>query len=85
MNQLVSVIIPCYNEAGNVTPLLNAVLSACAAFDHEIICVDDGSNDGTAAELAKISKSHPKIRVLTLKRNFGQSGKTHFFHDDYRR
>lgn len=43
----VSVILPCYNEKGNILPLARAVHENLAAFAHEVIVVDDNSPDGT--------------------------------------
>ncbi len=47
----VSVLIPAKNEAGNLIPLLEEVRTALANENFEVIVVDDGSTDATAAEL----------------------------------
>lgn len=70
-----SLVIPAYNEAGNLLPLLtsaSAVLSTLPA-PHEIIVVDDGSSDATPRELAAASSRCPELRVLTHPRNRGQA------------
>lgn len=70
LNPEVSVIVPAYNEAKNVTLLhrqLIQVLTGVVSF--EIIFVDDGSTDNTFAELKKLSP----IRIIRLDRNFGQT------------
>ena len=70
-----SVIIPVYNEAGSIGPLL-AELEATLdqlSWDSEILVVDDGSQDGTAEVLAERCAGSRRLRVLQLRRNFGQT------------
>src|SRR5947209_9614454 len=71
-----SVLIPVYNEVANVTPLhveLTAVLRGLA-LHYELIFVDDGSTDGTAARLAEIQDADPEhVRIAFLRRNSGQT------------
>jgi glycosyltransferase involved in cell wall biosynthesis len=71
----VSVILPAYNEANNlveVVPRLLGVLGKTSV-DHEVLVVDDGSDDGTTDVMAKLSLLQPEVRVLRLRRNFGKS------------
>ena len=71
-----SILVPVYNEAGNVVELhqeLDRVLRDLPQ-GYELIFVDDGSTDGTAALLAKIQDDDPEhVRVAFLKRNCGQT------------
>lgn len=70
-----SVIIPVYNEDGNVEPLysvLSPVLRQLGR-SYEIIFIDDGSKDGTFEALHKINESDPLCRVIKFRRNFGQT------------
>jgi glycosyltransferase involved in cell wall biosynthesis len=71
-----SILVPVYNEAGNVVELhqeLDAVLRHFA-HGYELIFVDDGSTDGTADLLAQIQDKDPDhVRVAFLKRNCGQT------------
>src|SRR4051794_40821104 len=71
-----SILVPVYNEAGNVVELhaeLDRVLRDHAR-DYELIFVDDGSIDGTAGLLARVQDSDPAhVRVAYLKRNCGQT------------
>ena len=71
----VSVIIPLYNEEANVGPLLSELLAALRALGRrfEVICVDDGSVDGTFAALARAVREEPALRVIRFRRNFGQT------------
>src|SRR5262249_38052554 len=70
-----SVLVPVYNEVDNVVPLheeLDRVLRA-SALRYELIFVDDGSTDGTAANLAAIQDADPgPVLVASLRRNCGQ-------------
>ncbi len=67
--------VPFYNEAGNIRPLLDTALPVLRALEggFEAILVDDGSTDGTGAELAAIATAEPRCRVLTLSPNRGQA------------
>ena len=72
---LVSVIIPLFNEADNVAPLCAALTTALDGLDRpgEVIFVDDGSTDNTAALLAEAAKDHDTFKVISFKRNVGQT------------
>lgn len=70
-----SVVIPVYNEAGNLEPL-HAKLVAIAPQlpgDIEVLYVDDGSRDSSLAELRTIASKDPRAKVLRFGRNFGQT------------
>lgn len=64
-----SVVVPLYNEADNVGPLQTEIAAALADEDYELILVDDGSTDGTVSRIVP----GPRVRVLELSRNTGQS------------
>jgi glycosyltransferase involved in cell wall biosynthesis len=68
-----SIVVPTYNEEGNIAVLFAKIESACAPLAHEVIFVDDGSTDNTKNELANLTRTSPHARVLTLRRNFGQT------------
>ncbi|MCG6576954.1 glycosyltransferase family 2 protein [Pseudomonas sp. AF32] len=75
----VSVLIPAKNEAGNLVPLLEEVRTALADEVFEVIVVDDGSTDATAAELRALqANGYRQLRVLSHARSLGQS--TSVFH-----
>ncbi|MFN7920563.1 MAG: dolichyl-phosphate beta-glucosyltransferase [Bryobacteraceae bacterium] len=70
-----SIVIPAYNEEKRLPPTLERVASYLAASryrPYEVIVVDDGSRDGTAAVAEKFCATHPEFRVL---RNPGNRGK----------
>ena len=69
-----SVVIPVKNEAGNIAPLVAEIARALdgRAF-YEIIYVDDGSTDSTAAEIHRLQASVPQLRLLRHVRSCGQS------------
>ncbi len=69
-----SVIVPMRDESGNVADLVAEIVSVMSALSpFEIVAVDDGSVDGTAAELAAASLSTPQLRVITHATSLGQS------------
>jgi glycosyltransferase involved in cell wall biosynthesis len=65
-----SVVVPVYNER----PTLRLVIERVAAvpIEMEILCVDDGSTDGSREILAKLEKEHPQVRVFLQPRNMGK-------------
>jgi glycosyltransferase involved in cell wall biosynthesis len=71
-----SVVIPMYNEVENVDPMVEGVRAGLADYlgPWELICVDDGSRDGTGERLAGLAMpTGPYLRVIRLRRNFGQT------------
>jgi dolichol-phosphate mannosyltransferase len=69
-----SVVIPVKNEATNVAPLVAELRAALdGLLDYEIVFVDDGSEDGTAAEVARLQAEAPHVRLLRHMRCCGQS------------
>jgi dolichol-phosphate mannosyltransferase len=72
----VSVVIPFYNEEESAPPLLAELRPVIdgMAVPYEVLLVDDGSTDGTAARLADAAATWPAARVLALRPNQGQAG-----------
>ncbi|QJX76134.1 poly-beta-1,6-N-acetyl-D-glucosamine synthase [Priestia megaterium] len=73
---LVSFLVPCYNEEETIEETLKHLL----ALDYpskEIILINDGSTDGTAAILKEISRNHPEVRVIQLYENKGKANALH--------
>ena len=71
---LLSLVIPCYNEEGNVTRFYNEVtrVFSNSDFDYEFVFVDDGSKDKTFSELRELHKNDTRVRVFSFSRNFGK-------------
>lgn len=69
-----SIVIPFYNEAENVEALFDRLVPVLDAlpFGWEVVCVNDGSRDGTLQALISACSFHPSIRVIDLSRNFGK-------------
>jgi dolichol-phosphate mannosyltransferase len=69
-----SIVTPVKNEAANVAPLVAELRVALdGLLDYEIVFVDDGSEDGTAAEVARLQAEAPHVRLLRHMRCCGQS------------
>jgi len=71
----ISVVIPVYNEAENLVDLHRELTASLAALGepYEILLVDDGSQDGSLERLLALEAADPRVRVLRLRRNFGQT------------
>jgi glycosyltransferase involved in cell wall biosynthesis len=71
-----SIVIPMYNEAENAAPMLEGVHRGLRDYPGpwELICVDDGSTDGTPARLREVAAGYGNhVRIIRLRRNFGQT------------
>lgn len=74
MRNLLSVIIPCYNE-GNVIKKTGTALNSALSdqdFDYELIFVNDGSRDSTLKDIKCMSESDTRIKYISFSRNFGK-------------
>ncbi|MEJ2434467.1 MAG: glycosyltransferase family 2 protein [Pseudolabrys sp.] len=70
----VSVVVPVRNEAGNIAPLVAEIAAALEGqWPFEVVYVDDGSSDGTAAELKRLEAQHAWLRCVRHKQSCGQS------------
>src|SRR5437868_11439480 len=73
-NMDLSVVIPVKNEAGNIAPLVAETVAALDGLvDYEIVYVDDGSTDTTAAEIRHLQASLPRLRLVRHTVSCGQS------------
>jgi glycosyltransferase involved in cell wall biosynthesis len=72
---LVSIILPVFNEDGNLEELHRRLATALEALGrpYEILFVDDGSTDASPAALEKLVAADPHVRVIELATNFGQT------------
>ncbi len=72
---MISVLLPIYNERDNIRPVvaeLDAVLVTIGR-PYEIICVDDGSTDGSRTVLTKLAADLPNVKLIFFRRNVGQT------------
>jgi dolichol-phosphate mannosyltransferase len=73
---LISIVVPLYNEEGNVQELVRRIAAAAktgltGSETFEIIAVNDGSRDGTLASLRRLQLDYPNLKIVDLSRNFG--------------
>lgn len=73
MSPEVSVVVPVFDEEGAAVALAEEIASAFAGQPHELIFVDDASRDGTRAGLLAARARLPQLRVLSHRKNAGQS------------
>lgn len=69
----ISVVVPLYNEEGNVAELQRQIRAALTGRDYELVLVDDGSTDGTVSRVEK----DDRVRLLEFEKNAGQSAAMH--------
>ncbi|MBI4240678.1 MAG: glycosyltransferase family 2 protein [Candidatus Rokubacteria bacterium] len=70
-----SVVIPALNEEGNITKLYDRLVETLDPFGrtYEILFVDDGSRDGTAALAEDLCRKDPRVKLIVLRQNFGKA------------
>ncbi|MFL6193311.1 MAG: glycosyltransferase family 2 protein, partial [Thermoanaerobaculia bacterium] len=70
-----SVVVPLYNEEESIEALYREVRAAAGRLGRswELLLVDDGSTDGTAAKLREICALDPRVRAIRFRRNYGQT------------
>ena len=71
----VSVVVPIYNEIDSIPELINAIATTLQQdrIHYEIICVDDGSQDGSAELLHQLAQTRTDLQAIILRRNYGQT------------
>jgi len=74
-SDLVSVIVPLYNEVDNVQPMYDELVEVLTQQPRpfELVLVDDGSRDGTVARLKQLAASDERVKLVLFRRNFGQT------------
>ncbi|MCL2143088.1 MAG: glycosyltransferase family 2 protein [Methanomassiliicoccaceae archaeon] len=72
----ISVLVPTFNEEGNVVPLSDAIIGQfrehLPEYDYEIVFIDNDSKDGTRAKLRELCSSNAKIKAIFNAKNYGQ-------------
>jgi glycosyltransferase involved in cell wall biosynthesis len=70
-----SIVVPLYNEAESLQPLVEQLLAALRPLGRtfELVLVDDGSSDDTAAVLRHLAAQTPELVAVLLRRNYGQT------------
>ena len=70
-----SIVVPLYNEAESLPPLVEQLLAALRPLGRsfELVLVDDGSSDGTASVLRQLAAQTPELVAVLLRRNYGQT------------
>lgn len=71
-NDTLSIIIPAYNEESTIVQVLDAILKHLPDV-YEVIVVDDGSRDGTAAAVTGYALAHPQVRLICQPANRGKT------------
>jgi len=70
-----SVVVLVYNESESIEPLHDELKGVLEGLDvsYEIVYIDDGSRDGGTEKMAQLALHHPSVRVVSFRRNFGQT------------
>ena len=69
----VSLVVPVYNERENLAPLMEEIRVALAGRRYEVVAVDDGSTDGSLAELKALKGRFPELHIVSFAANAGQT------------
>ncbi|AFZ45339.1 glycosyl transferase family 2 [Halothece sp. PCC 7418] len=71
----ISVVVPIYNEVESLETLVSAIAQTLipTTYPYEIVCVDDGSKDGTTALLKDLAQNRDDLCAVILRRNYGQT------------
>lgn len=71
----ISVVLPVYNEEGNLVPLYNELQPILKRINrpYQVIFINDGSTDGTLMKLRELKRSDRNIDIIDFRRNFGQT------------
>lgn len=73
----ISIVIPVYNEEGNIDPLVKAIEEVVVPDNYqfkEVLLIDDGSNDRSVEKIKAASERNPLFKLVQFERNYGQTG-----------
>ncbi len=75
LNLDLSIVVPVYNEVESVNQLILAIANSVETqpLNYEIICIDDGSSDGTTEVLQDLARNRKDLKAVILRRNYGQT------------
>jgi len=73
MSRALSLVVPVFNESGNLAPLHQRITEALEDYEFEVLYVDDGSTDASPIELDALAEADPRAKVLRFVRNYGQT------------
>ena len=68
----ISIIIPSYNEEGNIIELNKKLTTTLENYDYELIYINDGSKDATLNKIKKVSTDNENIKYISFSKNFGK-------------
>jgi dolichol-phosphate mannosyltransferase len=71
---VLTVVVPTYNERGNIKPLAAAIFEALGDTPAEVLVVDDASPDGTGDAAAELARDDPRVRLIRRERKQGLAG-----------
>lgn len=78
----ISIMIPCYNEEGNVRPICEAVRNTIRTelpeYEYELLFIDNKSKDGTRTILRELCKEDPCVKAIFNIQNFGQNNSPYY-------
>ena len=70
---MISIVIPIYNEEANIDKLTESILTALSGIEYEVLFINDGSTDNSEKEIQEKIKSHSHMKLINLRRNYGQT------------
>ena len=70
---MISIVIPIYNEEANIDKLTESILTALSDIEYEVLFINDGSTDNSEKEIQDKIKSNSHIKLINLRRNYGQT------------
>jgi len=68
----ISIIIPSYNEEGNINELNKKLVNTLKDYDYELIYINDGSTDKTLLNIKKVTEENNRIKYISFSKNFGK-------------
>ncbi len=75
MKDLISVVVPCYNESEALPKfieVLDRIIAKMDYVDFQVVLVNDGSKDDTLEVMKQIAQTHPGVKYVSFSRNFGK-------------